>query len=562
MSTPAGEIDQMAAAKEESVRQRPTDVKINDEGSSLYGDGEAADYLSIVSGTADGLATPSTPGFTTGLSRTTSSTDVNGDFERFDQSEFPPVDRLTMFDILENLALPQRLEKMQSAVHNQAEKVRRQRAKLASRALSSKNTVDEWRKKVKLNPDEQLDKYRSRMKQSVDRMSNRWNDAKTVTLKEKISFVVAVLNIFISAYLIGAYPEYFHYWYTAQLAYFMPLRWYNYHKIGFHYFLADLCYFTNFLLILTIWFFPQSKRLFISTYCLALGNNAVAIAMWRNSLVFHSFDKVTSLFVHIMPCATLHVLVHLIPESMQREQFPAIHTIKFSPPGAPEHYRLWDMIIWATAPYAVWQLTYHFLITVRKRQKIAAGRPTSFTWLKKSYRDNPLGKFVLSCPESLQEPAFMCIQYSYALLTIIPCPLWFWYRWAGAAFLMVVFAWASWNGATFYIDVFGRRMEKELEQLRKEVSRMTKSPELAGQESAMGSPLGSPAGPQGVEGAGERKMGGKTSALDLGPAAGEAEAAHRRGVSQDSAASADGPAARDGLEAGSGDSKEGEKKNK
>lgn len=263
-----------------------------------------------------------------------------------------------------------------------------------------------------------------------------------------------------------------------------------------------------------------------------------------------------------MPCATLHVLVHLIPESMQREQFPAIHTIKFSPPGAPEHYRLWDMIIWATAPYAVWQLTYHFLITVRKRQKIAAGRPTSFTWLKKSYRDNPLGKFVLSCPESLQEPAFMCIQYSYALLTIIPCPLWFWYRWAGAAFLMVVFAWASWNGATFYIDVFGRRMEKELEQLRKEVSRMTKSPELAGQESAMGSPLGSPAGPQGVEGAGERKMGGKTSALDLGPAAGEAEAAHRRGVSQDSAASADGPAARDGLEAGSGDSKEGEKKNK
>lgn len=218
MSTPAGEIDQMAAAKEESVRQRPTDVKINDEGSSLYGDGEAADYLSIVSGTADGLATPSTPGFTTGLSRTTSSTDVNGDFERFDQSEFPPVDRLTMFDILENLALPQRLEKMQSAVHNQAEKVRRQRAKLASRALSSKNTVDEWRKKVKLNPDEQLDKYRSRMKQSVDRMSNRWNDAKTVTLKEKISFVVAVLNIFISAYLIGAYPEYFHYWYTAQLA--------------------------------------------------------------------------------------------------------------------------------------------------------------------------------------------------------------------------------------------------------------------------------------------------------------------------------------------------------
>ena len=74
----------------------------------------------------------------------------------------------------------------------------------------------------------------------------------------------------------------------------MPIRYYNYHKIGFHYFLADLCYFVNLLMILSIWFFPQSKRLFISTYCLAMGNNAVAIAMWRNSLVFHSLDKVTS----------------------------------------------------------------------------------------------------------------------------------------------------------------------------------------------------------------------------------------------------------------------------
>ena len=74
----------------------------------------------------------------------------------------------------------------------------------------------------------------------------------------------------------------------------MPVRYYNYHAIGFHYFLADLCYFVNLLLILSIWFFPQSKRLFISTYCLAFGNNAVAIAMWRNSLVFHSLDKVTS----------------------------------------------------------------------------------------------------------------------------------------------------------------------------------------------------------------------------------------------------------------------------
>ena len=47
----------------------------------------------------------------------------------------------------------------------------------------------------------------------------------------------------------------------------------------------------------------------IATYCLSYGNNAWAIAMWRNSMVFHSLDKVTSLFIHIMPPVVLHCLV-------------------------------------------------------------------------------------------------------------------------------------------------------------------------------------------------------------------------------------------------------------
>ncbi|KAI6806923.1 hypothetical protein KC332_g13981 [Hortaea werneckii] len=524
----------MAAVKDESSTQPRSDSKTNGNTKATYGENEAADYLSVVSGTGDDPYSPSEPGMTT-MSRTTSADNDSGEFDSFGQSDFPPVDRLTIFDILENFALPQRLESLQNALNNQAEKVRKQKERLASRALPNKSAIEGWRKRVKLNPDEQLEKYRSRMNKSVDRLSKRFNDSKSVTLGEKISFLTACLNIFISAYLIGAFPEYFHYWYTVQLAYFMPIRWYKYHKTGYHYFLADLCYYTNFLLILTIWFFPQSKRLFISTYCLALGNNAVAIALWRNSLVLHSLDKVTSLFIHIMPCATLHVLVHLIPESLQREKFPAIHTIKYSPPDAPEHYSLRDMIVWATLPYAVWQLSYHFLITVRKRKKIAAGNPTSFTWLKRSYSGNFLGKFVLSCPEYLQEPIFMCFQYSYAMLTILPCPIWFWYRWAGAAFLMVVFAWASWNGATYYIDVFGRRMEKELNQLKKDVARMS-NPELSGQDGSLESPQASPAGPQGVDGAGDSSGAGKTTALDLGPTAQQDAPSHRGAYNQSTAA--------------------------
>lgn len=218
----------------------------------------------------------------------------NESMSDFSQEEWEtPPETLTLFDLLDNLALPSRLEKWQLTLSAQTERVRRQREKLKSSTSTAKDrVVDEWRKRVP-PPDEQLDKYRKRMKSSVDRLGARWSDAKNVTAREKLSFMAGVLNIFISGYLIGGYPELFYWWFTVQLCYFMPIRYYTYQKRGYHYFLADMCYFVNFLLLLTIWVTPQSKRLFISTYCLAYGNNAVAIAMWRNSLVFHSLDKVT-----------------------------------------------------------------------------------------------------------------------------------------------------------------------------------------------------------------------------------------------------------------------------
>jgi len=138
------------------------------------------------------------------------------------------------------------------------------------------------------------------------------------------------------------------------------------------------------------------------------------------------------------------------------------------------------MALWSTIPYAFWQLSYHFFITVRRREKIAAGRPTSFTWLRRSYSKTWIGKVVLSLPEQLQEPAFMMIQYCYAVLTMLPCPIWFYSRWASAAFLLVVFTWSIYNGATYYIDVFGKRFQKELEAMKTEVAKWHSTPESVG----------------------------------------------------------------------------------
>ena len=396
-----------------------------------------------------------------------------------DWDSLPPLDRLTVLDLLDNFALPQQLEKLQKGISAQTDKVRRSRDALKSRTQNARNRmVEEWRRRVPA-ADEQFDRYRKRMRQRVDKLGRQWNDTKVITLREKVSFICGVMNIFISGYLIGGYPQYFHLWYTAQLVYFMPIRFFTYHRRGYHYFLADLCYFVNMLLMLSLWAFPSSKRLFTSAFCLAFGNNAVAIIMWRNSLVFHSFDKVTSLFIHIMPCATLHCLVHLYPMDQLEARFPAIWAVKTAGPGSPNAYaNIISMLAWSSIPYAFWQLTYYVFITVRRREKIAAGRPTSFTWLRRSYAKTWIGKFVLSVPDALQEPTFMMIQYSYAVLTMLPCPLWLISRHASTVFLLVVFAWSIYNGSTYYIDVFGKRFQKELEAMKAEVLKWQHAPEL------------------------------------------------------------------------------------
>ena len=43
-------------------------------------------------------------------------------------------------------------------------------------------------------------------------------------------------------------------------------------------------------------------------------------------------------------------------------------------------------------------------------------------------------------------------------------------RISSAVYLLVIFSVSVWNGAGFYIEVFGRKFERELEALRKELA--------------------------------------------------------------------------------------------
>lgn len=99
-----------------------------------------------------------------------------------------------------------------------------------------------------------------------------------------------------------------HVAYTAMSLYLLPLRFITYKKRAWHYFLFDLCYYVNIINFIYIWLLPSNAALFVACYCLSHGPLASAVITWRNSLVFHDQEKVTSLFIHIYPAFTFTVI--------------------------------------------------------------------------------------------------------------------------------------------------------------------------------------------------------------------------------------------------------------
>lgn len=339
---------------------------------------------------------------------------------------------------------------------------------------STRKRLKEMREKTKksfnkLKLDSGLRKDLTKLQEYVNYRLSRFDQKVQQNLQssatEKLFYAMAVFCIAAAGFIIGKYPELFHVYHTVLFCLLMPIRFYTYFKQSFQYYLADLCYYVNLLLMIFIWFKPDSKSLFVSVFALSLGTLSFAVITWRNSLVLHSIEKTTSSFIHIMPPITVFVLVHELPLEFRNARFPAIAKI--------DKWNFVYGIITTSIYYTIWQVSYHYFISVRKKKEIENGRVTSFTYLKKKNESTPLGRFVNSLKYNwMQTAAFSMIQFFYQILTMMPCAIWFKYKHLCGTFVTFVFIWASYNGATFYIDVFGKRFEKEVNKLKLEISNL------------------------------------------------------------------------------------------
>jgi hypothetical protein len=112
-----------------------------------------------------------------------------------------------------------------------------------------------------------------------------------------------------------------------------------------------------------------------------------------------------------MPPVVLHTILHLVPPDYSFTRYPAIATTPV--------ISIWRGFWIASVVHTMWQGWYYIFIMIRRKDKIAAGRPTSFTWLRRSYAKTWIGKWVNSLPEPLQPFSFMGIQVFFSRLRVI-----------------------------------------------------------------------------------------------------------------------------------------------
>lgn len=146
-------------------------------------------------------------------------------------------------------------------------------------------------------------RIRDRTKEIVvraKRIIEKHQTAKNQKRLHKLCYVTVFFYLVIASYWLGCSPRTFYLLYAAGTVLFVFMRWAYYRSLRWHYFLLDFCYWANAIMITYALFMPRSKVLWDVVVGFA-GTLGISTYVFRNSLVPHSVDMMTSAQIHFFP---------------------------------------------------------------------------------------------------------------------------------------------------------------------------------------------------------------------------------------------------------------------
>lgn len=317
-------------------------------------------------------------------------------------------------------------------------------------------SLDQSQNKESIQKRQQLSEQYAKKKKILQKYIK---SAPFTRLFDKMTFIFGVLLVIFSAYFLGRYPNTFYYQYHSIL---LPIllfaKWVYYKSMGWHYYMTDFCYSANLLLLIFLNFYPKSDYLFKACFLYANGMLGVSIAAFRNQMVFHKFDNLTSLALHIFPNITIWNLrwttmpyEATLPESERRFlQFDSSFEFK-------------KIFAFPLAYYFAWAFFYYmvnFVISARKIKERNYDNMWTYYHAKEWSR-----KLIYLFGKPWGQLTFLFFHMLWFVLAhFFAIPV-LYFQSLHTFLLILWLTWSIWNGSCFYMDYFSKKYELSLQRL-------------------------------------------------------------------------------------------------
>lgn len=340
-----------------------------------------------------------------------------------------------------------------------------------------------------------------------DHMMNSQGTTENFILFDKLAFTVGVLNLMMCEFCFTNTPGYFWIFYIFVMTISIVSRYLHFKSLNWEYFMLDFCYFALVCNMIAAIFFPEGNWFFRVSYIFANGPLPWAIVVWRNSYVFHDYDRMFSVYIHILPSMLSYVglreghcyLRSLLPSTECEVTEKSCHMMYCHPPAivTVPTLGLQDFGL-AILGYILWQTVYFIKTEVIDKEYLNAHpeKVTSLRWLAADVK-NPLARYVLRKLRKVgvfgpaedydsktvkTKIVFMTTQGVYSVMTFLPS--FAFYRWPGIQFGFIVFVIiiAIYNGAGYYFEVFSARYQREVAKHTVPGKRGSKSPQKQSQQ--------------------------------------------------------------------------------
>lgn len=300
---------------------------------------------------------------------------------------------------------------------------------------------------------EQKKKIVVKIKQHKDSIKNI-KPSKIERHKDKFfyTFVACVLQM--SLYMLGRYPhDHMFQWNLFMTVPLMVLKYITYRKNKWHYFFTDFCYFGNVFIYVFVFFFPNSRFMYVSSYVYGTGIMAWGIVGFWNSLVLHDLDRMSSLLIHIVPLKMVWSIHWHTSRVKEGKEF-------WNP---EEGITFWEFLFWPSLFFFAHHIFWLFFNFILKDQKIKnQGYENSFTHFTNSGKGGNLKNKV---GEKKTRMIFSGINFTYYFLCSLTTWLMFNFYIANTLWVVFLTIWAAKNGASYYMEYFSKRYEANLKLL-------------------------------------------------------------------------------------------------